>query len=209
MAIITMARKPINYKKPPKPTDLVIWDRKTTGGKQIKGSFRTIAWLDRIAGITRRRFGVELQVIQACFNSGVEASAGTHDLDCCLDVWIPGIDPWRQQRFFRANGAGAWYRHPPVFGNHIHLFVLPPREGKSISDDFKVYGFRVGIYVDGGYSTRGALVTSSQIADYYAHAYGLSSQHDPGSDRSWFPKDIGATIFNLDVLTTNRAKRAA
>lgn len=209
MAIHHLDGRPINYKRPPKPTDMVLWSGKTTGGGKIVGSYRTIAWLDHIAWLVKRRFGVELQVIQACFHTGVDASAGTHDYDCCFDVWIPGVDPWRQQRFFRANGAGGWYRHAPLFSNHIHLFVLPPREGRSISDDFRVFGFKVGIYVDGGYSTRGRLVTSSQIADYYAHAFGLSNQHVPNSDKSWFPKDIEATIFKLDVLTANRARRAA
>jgi len=97
-------------------------------------------------------------------------------------------------------------RKPPLFGWHYHGFTLPPREGKSISDDFQVHGFRVGIYVDGGWSTRGALVTTSQIADYYNHAFGLSYQHRPGSDKTWFPKDIKATIFDLDAYVAQRAK---
>jgi hypothetical protein len=44
----------------------------------------------------------------------------------------------------------------------------------------------VGIFVPG------------QLTDYHNHAFGLASQHTPGSDRSWFPKDIGATVFNLN-----------
>jgi hypothetical protein len=209
MRVVHLDGSPINWAKPQDENMMVKWTKRTTGGKEIRGSLRTIAAMDRLNRLCYRRFGVGLQIIQSCFNTGVPASAGTHDFDCCFDVWIPGVDPWVAQRFLRRNGFGCWVRKPPLFGWHIHGFVLPPQEGQSRSDDFKVRGFKVGIYVDGGYSTRGRLVTSSQIQDYYSHAFGLANQHTAFSDRSWFPKNIAATIFDLSHYIENRKKEMA
>jgi hypothetical protein len=204
-----LSGKPINWKRPPRPTAMCSWSKKTTAGRPIRGSFRTLCHMNRLNNLALRRFGREISVIQPDWNTTVAASAGTHDFDATWDLWIPGVDPWVQQRFFRANGMAGWIRKPPLFGWHFHGFTLPPREGHSISDDFKVHGFKVGIYVDGGYSTRGGLVTSSQIVDYYNHAFGLANQHARGSDRSWYPKDIPATIFNLKRYVARRADIAA
>lgn len=203
MAVVTgeqvlyLNGRKINWEKPPRATTKVMWSKRDMYGRKVTGSLRTIAHFDRLNRLAKKKFGVELVIIQPPNNTTVAASAGTHDFDCCVDLYIPGVSWWDQQRFFRANGLGCWYRYPPSFGNHIHGFTLPPREGKTISDDYKVYGFKVGVYVDGGYSSRGGLVTSSQLADYYNHAFGLSGQHVPNSDRSWFPRDIEATIFDL------------
>lgn len=199
----------INWKRPPRANKMCAWSKKTTSGRSIRGSFRTLCHLNRLNNLALKKFGVEIQVIQPDWNTGVAASAGTHDFDATWDLWIPGVDPWVQQRFFRANGLGGWMRKPPLFGWHYHGFTLPPREGQSISDDFKVHGFKVGIYVDGGYSSRGGLVTSSQISDYYNHAFGLSGQHSAGSDRTWFPKSIEATVFDLGKYVARRAALAA
>lgn len=206
--ILTLRGKPVDYAHPPKATDMVLWSKKTTGGKTIKASFRAVAHLQHLNELAVKRFGVEIQVIQCPFNTGVEASAGTHDFDMVWDLWIPGVDPWKQQRFFRANGFGCWFRHPPLFGNHIHGFTLPPREGRDVSDDFKMAGFKVGKYVDGGWSVYGHAVTSSQIADYYRHAFGLKGQHDSDEDHSWFPKDIPATIFDLGKFVASKTGKA-
>ncbi|MCW2739208.1 MAG: Serine/arginine repetitive matrix protein 2 [Nocardioides sp.] len=86
-----------------------------------------------------------------------------------------------------------------------HGFTLPPREGQVVSDDFQVAGFEVGIFVNGGFSHEGGQVTSSQIEDYYNHAFGLAGQHEPNSDTSWFPDDIKATIFDLPRYIARRA----
>ena len=48
MTVLTLAGKLIDWHNPPKPTDRVIWSERTTGGKQVTGSLRTIAHLDRI-----------------------------------------------------------------------------------------------------------------------------------------------------------------
>lgn len=194
-----VSRKPIDWHNPPKPTDKVLWSQKDIYGRDIVGSFRAIAHLDLLNRRAIARFGRGIRVIQPMNNEGVEQSAGTHDEDMVIDADIPGV-PWVDvNHFFRSNGHGGWVRTPAQgFSYHWHGFTLPPREGQSISDDFKVFGFRVGKYVDGGYSLFGRLVTSSQIADYYARAFGLSGYHRAGSDKSWYPKDIKATIFDLN-----------
>lgn len=199
----------INWRKPPRPNTMCSWTKKDQQGRSVKGSFRTLCHLNRINNLALHKYGKEIVIIQRDWNTGVAASAGTHDFDSVWDLFIPGVPWWEQQWFFRINGFGCWYRHLPLFGNHIHGFSLPEREGQSISDDFQVAGFKVGIYVDGGYSTRGHLVTSSQLLDYYNHAFGLSGQHTPGSDRSRFPKDIEATIFRLDNYVERRARLMA
>ncbi len=199
--VLGMGGKPINWLKPPKATDMVLWQHQ---GRRYKGSFRTVCHMVRLNNLAKARFGREITVIQPDWNTGVPASAGTHDFDATWDVYIPGVDWWVQQRFFRRNGFACWFRHPPLFGYHIHGFSLPPQEGQSRSDDFKVHGFKVGIYVDGGYSSRGRLITSSQIEDYYNEAFGLSGMHTPHSDRSWFPDNKRATIFDLHAFVQHQ-----
>lgn len=211
--VLTLDGKPIDWRHPPKPNQMCRWSKKDTYGRTITGSFRTLCHMNRLNNLAIAKFGKQITVIQKDWNTGVAASAGTHDFDSVWDVWIEGEDPWEIEKFFRANGLGGWTRFPPLFGWHYHGFTLPEREGQSISDDFKVHGFKVGIYVDGGYSTRGGLVTSSQIADYYNKALGLSGQHTAGLDKHWHPANrpggVEATIFKLQPYVERRAKLAA
>lgn len=206
--ILYLNGRKIDWEKPPPANHKVMWSVRDTSGRPVTGSFRTICHLVRVSNRAENKYGSRIFVIQPPYNTTVAASAGTHDLDNCLDFYIPGVSWWEMQRFWRANGGWGWYRHPPSFGNHIHGGCLPPREGASISDDFKVHGFKVGKYVDGGHSQYGRLVTSSQIEDYYNHAFGLSGQHTPNSDRSWFPPNIEATIFDLKKYVARRAEQA-
>ena len=184
----------VNWNDPPKPTAMAQWSKKDASGRTVRGSFRTICHVNRLNNLAVKRFATGLVIIQPPFNTTVPASAGTHDFDACIDLHIPGVGFRAQQRFLRANGLGCWYRHPPLFGNHIHGFTLPPREGHVIADDFAVHGFKVGTFVPG------------QLTDYYNHAFGLSGQHEPNSDRSWFPADIESTIFNLKRYIARRAR---
>lgn len=204
MRIVHLDGRPINWHNPPNPQTRVAWTKKTIWGERITGSFRTICHWDHLNRLAYRRWGVGINFIQGCYNTDVSASEGTHDYDAVGDAWIPGVDPWTQQRFFRRNGAGGWIRKPPMFTWHYHFFTLPHREGSNVSDDFRSHGFKVGIYVDGGYSTRGGLITSSQIQDYYNEAYGLSGMHTPGSDNTWFPENKASTIFNLHKFVQKR-----
>jgi hypothetical protein len=202
MSVLTLAGKAINWAKPPRATDKVMWSYKTSGGKPVIGSFRTIAWLEHVNDLAEKKFGQRVVVIQSAYNTGVAASAGTHDYDACLDVYIPGVAWGAAEFFFRCNGAGAFWRTPEQgFSNHIHLFVLPPREGRSISDDYKVAGFKVGKFVDGGWSLYGRQVTSSQIEDYYMGRNALAGH---ARDTGQRVADIAKTIFDLNLYVSRQ-----
>lgn len=201
MSVLTLSGSKINWAKPPKATTKVMWSSKDMYGRKVTGSLRTIAALDHLSSLAVTKFGHPVVVIQPPYNKDVAASAGTHDYDCCLDVYIPGVAWATQEKFFRANGAGAYHRKPPLFSNHIHLFILPVQEGKDRTDDFKVAGFKVGYLVDGGISLYGKQKYSAQIDDYYAHKNALANHaHDTG----WFPADIKSTIFDLPAYIKRR-----
>jgi hypothetical protein len=205
--VIHLSGKKINWNNPPRKTRMVQWSRRTTNGKRVVGSFRAIAHLNRVNNLAKRRYGKEIEVLQGPYNNTVAASAGTHDFDMVFDVYIPGVSWWEQQRFFRANGFAAWYRYPPKFGNHIHMISLVKPEGRDRADDFQARGFKVGKYVDGGYSTAGSKITSSQVEDYYEHKSGLSGH---AHDRSWHPLDHGGvakTIFDLGRYIKRRQSK--
>lgn len=149
------------------PNDKVLYRSRGMYGQACYMGRRTAAHLDA----TREklaRLGRDVTVIQSAYNTTVAASAGTHDKDACLDVYIPGMDWWAQQKFLRENGWAAFYRYPPLFSSHIHMISLG-------------YGSApVGIYVPG------------QVSDYYNHRNGLAGH---ASDPSWHPDSIAATIY--------------
>ncbi len=192
----------INWSKPPKANTIV---RFLHQGRTYKCSFRAACHMARLNSLVRAKWGVEIHIMQGPYNTGVAASAGTHDYDATWDISIPGVDWYEAQRFLRANGFGCWVRLPPAFGWHIHGFTLPPREGQSISDDFQVFGFKVGKYVDGGWSLFGRVVGSSQISDYYDERSGLSGH---AKDGTWFPDDKAATVFDHQAFIARRVKNA-
>lgn len=192
----------INWHHPPQANTMCSL---LLGGRHYRGSLRTLAHLHRLNSLATKKFGKPVTVLQSDWNTTVAASAGTHDFDSCWDLHISGVGWWDQQRFFRTNGFACWYRHPPLFGNHIHGFTLPPHHGNP-GDDFLAAGIKVGKFVDGGLSALGHLIGSSQITDYYNHAFGLAGQHATGSDKSWFPADIPATIFDLPAYIARRLK---
>lgn len=184
MTVLTLAGRELDWGKRLDPTMLVQWVPDYGHiSKRYMGSLRTCAHQDQMDQRAFRRFGVGITILQPPFNTSVPASAGTHDFDACRDWYIPGVGWWDMQRFGRANGEGVWYRHPPLFGNHQHGFTLPIPKGSIRADDFAT---KVGVFVPG------------QLIDYYNHAFGLAGQHTPGSDDSWFPKDIDATVFDLN-----------
>lgn len=152
----------------PDPDELIWYTSKTIYGQSIKMSRRTAAHLDWTkAELAREHPGAALLIIQGCYNTGVAASAGTHDYDAVLDVYIPGWSFSETQKFLRRKGWAAWWRYPPLFSSHVHMVSLG-------------YTTRVGIYVPG------------QVSDYYAHKTGLVGHY---SDSSWHPADIAATVF--------------
>ena len=148
----------------------VIWV--TFGGKTFRCTRRTAAHLLWTAERLEERYpSAYIYVMQGSYNTGVKASAGTHDFDAVLDVQIVGMEWKEAQIFLRQCGWAAWVREPPTFGWHIHMVSLG-------------YPGQVGIYVPG------------QVEDYYAHRSGLAG-HAP--DPSWHPADIDSTIFDYDA----------
>lgn len=195
MTVLTAAGNKIDWAAPPKANAIVLWEH---AGRRYSATFRNACHMELLNDEAVRLYGQPLYVNQPCHNTGVAASAGTHDKWEVWDLTIPSVAWDTQNRFFRTRGFGGWVRTPAQgFPYHYHGFTLPVREGESVSDDFKMAGVEVGQYVDGGYSLYGRLVTSSQISDYYNKAFGLSGQHSSGSDKSWYPDNIGKTVFDL------------
>jgi hypothetical protein len=174
------------------PREIVTYDQPSTGHGFFACSLRTAYHLDYTKKrLARLHPGAQLVIIQGCYHTGVGVSEGTHDRDTCLDVRIVGLEWMEAQSFLRAAGWAAWWRRTwqGPWADHIHMISL----------GFAAYDLPVGIFIDGGLSQFGPpRRTSSQVVDYYAHAWGLEGLHDPGSDPSWFPADIDATVFDFE-----------
>lgn len=178
--------------------ELITYDQPSTGHGFFTCCRRTAAHLDYTKEeLAKRHPGAVLVIIQGCYHRGVGASEGTHDYDCCLDFRILGLTWLEGQAFMRSLGWGGWWRRTwqGPWADHLHMFSL----------GFEPYtNIKVGKYVDGGMSLFGRQVTSSQVEDYYRKAWGLEGMHVPGSDDSWYPSDIRATIFNYEQWQTEQ-----
>jgi len=168
---------------------IVYYSQPNIYGRYFKCSKRTAAhldWTKKQLAKKAQKDGKKyyLRIIQGSFNTGVSASAGTHDYDACLDVKIEGMTWAAAQRFLRSCGWAAWWRKPSQgpWSDHIHMASLPKFMLQFVA--------RVGVYVPG------------QIQAYYAKKSGLASG---ASDPTWHPKDIRDTIFQyqayIDMLT--------
>jgi hypothetical protein len=155
--------------------DIIYYSQPNIYGRKFKCTKRTAAHLDRTKDrLEKRGKGKYLRIIQGCYNTSVEASAGTHDFDACLDVEISGMSWYEAQKFLRQNGWAAWVRTPAQgFSYHIHMISLPPYMTRFIS--------KVGVYVPG------------QVQQYYQHRSGLSGALP---DNTWFPDNIRGTVLN-------------
>lgn len=155
-------------------------------GSRFQCSKRTGAHLDKTKSrLAKRGKGEKLVIIQGSYNTGVEASAGTHDKDAVLDVRIDGMDWYEAQRFLRELGWAAWVRTPAQgFSYHIHMVSLPKYKLRWVRP--------VGIYVPG------------QVNQYYNHTDGLAGV---GADNTWHPNSIRKTIFNYGAWVTAEAFR--
>lgn len=181
------------------------------GGNTFQCSDRTYKHLVSTRWRLRLRYPfARLVVIQGAYSNG-PLSAGTHSEDCVLDVRITGLPGrtterrWlKAQSFLRSHGWAAWWRHTgtwaPMSNWHIHMVSLPPGlpahpTADQVGRAYIKLGTKVGKYIDGGLSTVGKTVATSQVVDYYNHALGLANQHDSGDDTTWFPADINAYVF--------------
>jgi hypothetical protein len=172
-------------------SDIIYYTQPNIYGRKFKCTKRTAALLDRTKARLKKKAEKDkknyyLRIIQGCYNTTVEASAGTHDFDACLDVEIVGMDWFEAQRWLRSQGWAAWVRVPPTFSYHIHMIALPPYKTNFVS--------RVGIYVPG------------QVTDYYAHRSGLVGS---AYDNTWHPDNIKNTIFNYTLYMSIQAARRA
>jgi hypothetical protein len=142
-----------------------------------------MAWL--FEELARDHPGATLHVIQPPYHVGWPPSAGTHDKDACSDVWIFGLEPRVAERWLRAHGFWCWWRHTGTWADppdwHHHGFTAPA--------DGHHFAVPVGVYVDGGLSTQGRIVASSQIQDAHNRAQGLSGLHAPGCDPAPWPPE--------------------
>ena len=70
------------------------------------------------------KLGYELTIVQGSYNTGVGASAGTHDGGGVVD--LAAWDHERKVRALREVGFAAWYRAPlpGVWGAHIHAVLV-------------------------------------------------------------------------------------
>lgn len=151
------------------------------GDKTFEAGRRTAAHLQATVLQLAVEFpAAHLHVMQQCFHTGYEPSAGTHDGDGVLDIKIEGLDGslaqwWAAQAFMRRMGWASWFRHTDEWAApsawHLHSVSLGC-PGK------------VGYYVPG------------QVDDYNDHALGLKGEHDSGDDPTWHPPDIEATYFD-------------
>lgn len=186
---------------------------RTVVGVSLHCSNRTYWHLLWTIWFLRVRFPkARLQILQTCYHTGVDKSAHTHDFDCVLDVWIVGgvlgADPWRAQRFLRARGWAAWFRHTGPWAArsawHIHMISLPPGLPRhptalDVGKAYAALGIKVGEFIDGGYTTTGRVVATSQVVDYYMRAEGLAGEHAQNDDPSWHPADINKTVFRRSL----------
>lgn len=151
------------------------WNGKTfTAGERLWAHlFSLQEWLEA------QHLNWYVYVVQGAYRTDVDLSAGTHDYDGTVDVylinrksgrrvWARGIKPLRK------NGFAAWLRNtgswlsPSTWHFHMNSLGTAP-------------GCKVGVLIP------------QQNSDYYEHKTGLFGHlFAPG----WYPKDIAATVFD-------------
>lgn len=190
----------------------------TIAGEKFTCSTWTAGHLQHtIDALAKKYPKARLEIIQPCYRSlvtggGADASKGTHDFDGVFDIWIHGRTGEQAQTFVRAMGWAGWHRTPEQgFSEHVHMATIPRGlsgrpTAAQVGAAYKKLGLKVGKYIDGGVTTAGKVVATCQIADYFAHTYGLAGHHQPGADHSWFPADIAKTIY---VPSTTKEKTVA
>lgn len=107
------------------------YTRTTYGGKTVNQ--RTKVMLQQAAA----NAGVTISLTQGSYNTGVAASAGTHDGGGCVDVNVNNWDNMTRSRVIQAlRGVGfaAWLRTPSQgFSYHIHANAIGDREMASVA----------------------------------------------------------------------------
>ncbi len=106
---------------------LAVVSETTLGGRTFRACAYCTAHLQwTIEQLAKKHPGARLVVIQPPWNTGVPASAKTHDKCAAFDVHIVGLGWWEAQRFLRACFWAAFYRWfvPNLWSYHIHMISL-------------------------------------------------------------------------------------
>lgn len=102
--------------------------RVTYGGKRV--NVRTQVMLDRARGLMSS--SGQFRLTQGSYNSGVSASAGTHDGGGVVDIDTGGLNVNATLLALRRAGFAAWFRTPNEgFAYHIHAVAIGDREMSS------------------------------------------------------------------------------
>ena len=87
--------------------------------------------------------GYELTITQGSYNTGVGASAGTHDGGGAVD--LTDYDWQRKLNAAKRAGFAAWYRRyiPGLWPAHLHLVALADREAAPLAK-LQMKAYRAG-----------------------------------------------------------------
>lgn len=129
----------------PNPSTIVAF-AKTPAGHSVFGSrYLAYHWARTYRRFKEQFPDAEVYILQGAYNKGVPQSAGTHDWDGVLDVWVTGVD-WRDaERFFREEDWIGWWRHTGSWARsskfHIHMISAhtPNRKGSLIPSQLASY----------------------------------------------------------------------
>lgn len=115
--------------------------------------------------------GYEMTILQGSYNSGVSASAGTHDGGGAVD--FAPYDQENKVKALRMVGFAAWHRTAiaGVWQEHIHAIAINDKQMSS--------GAR------------------KQVQDYYAHLNGLANH---AHDSTWRPTHIVPFEYPLKLV---------
>jgi hypothetical protein len=165
---------------------------RTPGGTALFASRYTRYHWDRTVRAFRKEFPhAQIAILQGAYHRGYEPSAGTHDEDGVLDIWVNGVG-WREaEQFIRRQGWYGWWRHTGSWAAshswHIHMITphTPNRMGSLIP---------------------------SQIAAYLKGRLGLARSVD-GPDPAPHPKHVDYFDYNewvrlLEEESMNHVQRA-
>lgn len=107
----------------PDPAEVVDATVASHTGRYGRRTLAHILWT--ITRLAELHPGARLVIIQGCYHTGYEPSAGTHDGDGVLDVEIIGLTWTDAQAFLRDCGWAAWWRHTGSWAAqddwHVHM----------------------------------------------------------------------------------------
>jgi hypothetical protein len=141
-----------NYESQPEPP--MNMSRTWYGGRLVNQ--RTKVLLERAAEI----YGQDFTLTQGSYNTGVRASAGTHDGGGVVDINTDGLNIAKAVLALRKAGFAAWHRTPAQgFSHHIHACAIGDRQM--------------------------AWLARSQVQSYFNRRDGLARNYSDNSEHRW------------------------